>query len=120
VAKPGEKPETATVMDAPKPLPGEAKTPDAPEKEKPDEPKVEEFKDLELAGRKWSGKLVTARHGAWETRTWTVEGAWFGGVIKTVTVSGKTQATTELHRVSTTAKAWLKWEEAEKPAPKNE
>lgn len=114
VAKAGETPEAATVAETPK------AAPEAKDKPAEDAPKPEEFKDLELAGQKWSGVINTSKTAAWETKSWFVEGAWFGGVIKTSTTSGKAQSATELHSTSTTAKAWLKWEDLAKEEPKPE
>lgn len=110
VGKPGQKPEPATVAEVPKPAP------EGGEKAAPAAAVSEDFKDFELAGRRWAGKLISTSHGSWETRTWVCEGAWFGGVIKTVSTSGKAGTTTELQRVSDKGAAWLKWEQAEPPA----
>ncbi|MBX3475841.1 MAG: hypothetical protein KF754_15835 [Planctomycetes bacterium] len=111
VAKPGEKPEPATVMETPKPAPGGKGNPAV-------EPKTEDFKDLELAGQKWAGKIYSSSNSGWESRTWVVADAWFGGAVKTLSTAGKAQSGTELHSTSTKAKAWLKWEDLEKEAPK--
>lgn len=114
VGKPGEKPEPATLMEVPK------APPEGKEKPKEEEPKAEDFKDLELAGQKWSGKIYSAKTAAWETKSWLVETAWFGGMVKSVSTSGKAESTSVLHSTSTKGTAWLKWEDLAKEAPKPE
>jgi hypothetical protein len=111
VGKPGEKPEPATVMDVPKAPPVKDKPKEEGKEDGKDEPKTEEFKDLELAGQKWSGKLTTSKTAVTESKSWTVDGAWFGGVVKSESTSGPAKSVSELHSTSTTAKAWLKWED---------
>jgi hypothetical protein len=65
----------------------------------------EDFTDVEMAGRKWSGKLITIKGDGWESKSWTATDGWFGGVIKTE-ASGMV---TQLTAIGEDAKPLLKW-----------
>ena len=71
----------------------------------------EEFSDLELAGGKWSGKVVTVKGEGFEVKTWTATDAWFGGVIKTELVGA--EYVSELSAFGDDARPLLKWDDVE-------
>jgi hypothetical protein len=97
IGKPGAKPTEIFVRDMPE------KVPPAPE-----EPKGEDFKDLELAGGKWSGKLYTDKTDDITTKIWVADGGWFSKVVKT-TVDADYEE--KLAAYGTDAKAILEWPE---------
>jgi hypothetical protein len=70
----------------------------------------EEFTDLELAGEKWSGTLMTFESDGGTYKTWTSESGWFGGILKTES-NGTVIA--ELKKKGDDAKPLLKWDMAE-------
>ena len=74
IGKPGEKPQLITVREMPV---QQAETP------KEDKDKGEEFKDLELAGATWKGRLYTHKFDDMTTKLWVAEGGWFDAIIKT-------------------------------------
>jgi hypothetical protein len=63
----------------------------------------EDFKDLELAGKKWSGKKSTYKGRGWESSSWVATGGWFGGVLKTQVG----EVVTELKKTGDDAEALL-------------
>jgi len=65
----------------------------------------EDFSGVNIAGKDWSGKLVTMKGEGWESKSWNAEGGYFGGVIKTE-ASGMV---TELSAFGTDAEPLLKW-----------
>lgn len=74
IGKPGEKPKLIKVREMP---PAKAVAPE----EKQDE--GEAFKDLELAGATWKGRLYTRKIEDETTKLWVAEGGWFDAIIKT-------------------------------------
>lgn len=74
IGKPGEKPKLIKVREMPV---QPAETP------KEDKDKGEEFKDLELAGATWKGRLYTHKFDDMTTKLWVAEGGWFDAIIKT-------------------------------------
>jgi hypothetical protein len=97
IGKPGAKPTEIFVRDLPE------KAPPAPE-----EPKGEDFKDLELAGGKWSGKLYIDKADDITTKIWVADGGWFSRIVKT-TVDAEYEE--KLTAYGTDAKAILEWPE---------
>jgi hypothetical protein len=65
----------------------------------------EDFADVEMAGGKWSGKIVTMKGEGWESKSWMAENGWFGGVIKTEAGG----MVTSLTAFGTDASPILKW-----------
>lgn len=53
----------------------------------------EDFADLELAGKKWSGKKMTTKGEGWESNIWMATDGWFGGMIKMEAAGMVTQLT---------------------------
>lgn len=122
VGKKSEAPKEAEVMEVYKPEGGEEAQP--PEKNYAET--SEAFKDLEIAGRKWSGKKTTMKmnDGSFENTIWTAENGWFSGVLKMDYKMESGTMTQELTRVSSSAKPLLKWDgikfEEEKKEEKKE
>lgn len=110
VGKPGEAPAEITVMEVPKPA---DTTGPAPEKNYTD--KTEDFKDVEMGGGKWSGKMfwMKMNDGSMEMSTWTADNAWFNGVIKTESKMAAGSSTMTLEKFGEgfekDGKPWLKW-----------
>lgn len=77
IGKPGEKGEEIKVMEKP-----EAPACGGNGEEAEANTTEEEFADLELAGGKWSGKVITYKYGGGESKVWMADNAWFGGMIK--------------------------------------
>lgn len=108
--KPGTAPAEIGVMEVPKPT---DTTGPAPEKNYTD--KTEDFKDLEFAGGKWSGKMfwMKMNDGSMESSTWTADNGWFNGIIKTETKMAAGSTTMALEKFGDgfekDGKAWLKW-----------
>ncbi|MCB9893428.1 MAG: hypothetical protein H6839_03155 [Planctomycetes bacterium] len=73
----------------------------------------EDFKGVELAGKKFDGELVIVKSDGNTTKTWTAENGWFSKVIK-MEMNG--DVVMELTGVSFDEKveAWLKWKPDEK------
>ncbi len=46
------------------------------------ETKDENFADLEFAGAKWSGKVISLKGDGWESKSWIADVGWFDGIIK--------------------------------------
>lgn len=65
----------------------------------------EAFSDVEIAGKKWSGKLITMKGEGWESKSWNADGGYFGGVIKTEAAG----MVTELKASGDDATPLLKW-----------
>lgn len=97
IGKPGETGTEITVMEKPEPVADGTTT--------NYEMTEEDFTDVEMAGGKWSGKLVTVKGDGWESKSWTATNGWFGGVIKTE-ASGMV---TELTAFGEDATPLLKW-----------
>lgn len=97
IGKPGEKPQEVTVRELPK-------KPAA----KGAEPKGISFTELELAGKKWDGKLYTDVTDEITTRIWVGDGGWFNAIIKT-TVDEEYEE--KLTATGSDAKAILDWPE---------
>jgi hypothetical protein len=110
VGKPGETPEPIQVMEVPKP--GDTTGP-APEKNYTD--KTEDFKDVEMGGMKWSGKMywMKMNDGSMESSTWTADNSWFNGVIKMESKMAAGSMTMTLEKAGEgfekDGKPWLKW-----------
>ncbi|CAG0953073.1 hypothetical protein GPROT1_00234 [Gammaproteobacteria bacterium] len=107
--KPGEAPAEIQIMEVPKPTEGGP----APEKNYTDG--VEDFKDVELGGGKWSGKKswMKMNDGSMESSTWTADNGWFNGVIKMESKMAAGSSTMTLEKFGEgfekDGKAWLKW-----------
>jgi len=54
-----------------------------PKPEAADDRKGEDFKDLELAGAKWKGKVYKLEDDELTIRIWEAEGGWFDKIVKT-------------------------------------
>lgn len=108
VGKKGEAPIEIEVMEIPKAEGGEDAQP--PEKNYTDT--SEEFKDLELAGKKWSGKKATLKmnDNSFESSSWVADKGWFNKVVKMAYKMEAGTMTQELAKVSSTAKPLLKWD----------
>lgn len=108
VGKSGQAPKDAQVMDKPEfdegTLPQEAPMSDS---------NSEDFKDLELAGGKWSGKKTSLKMsdgGGYASAIWTADNGWFNKIVKMeVTMEGGT-ITQELVKYGSKGKALLKWD----------
>lgn len=74
IGKPGEKPKLIKVREMPV---QPAETP------REDKDEGEEFKDLELAGATWKGRLYTHEFDDMTTKLWVAEGGYFDAIIKT-------------------------------------
>ena len=97
IGKPGAKPTEIFVRDLPE------KQPEAVEG-----PKGEDFKDLELAGGKWAGKLYTDTADDMTTKIWVADAGWFNKTVKT-TVDADYEE--KLTAYGTDAKPILDWPE---------
>lgn len=105
VGKPGDAPAEITIMEVPKAgEPGPA-----PEKNYTD--KTEDFKDVEIAGGKWSGKMfwMKMNDGSMESSTWTADNGWFNKVVKQETKMTAGTSTMILSKFGEDGKGWLKW-----------
>ena len=98
IGKPGEAGKEIQVMEKPEPVADGTTTTNY-------EMTEEAFTDVEMAGGKWSGKLVTIKGDGWESKSWTGDNGWFGGVIKTEAGG----MVTALSAFGTDAKPLLKW-----------
>lgn len=108
--KPGEAGTEIKVMEVPAPA---DTTGPAPEKNYTD--KTEDFKDVEIAGGKWSGKMywLKMNDGSVETSTWTADNGWFNGLVKMESKMAAGTMTMTLEKFGEgfekDGKAWLKW-----------
>jgi hypothetical protein len=77
IGRPEKEGTEVKIMDKPAPQPKD------PSDNASFETAEEEFKDMELAGKKWSGKKITMSGRGWSSTSWVATDGWFGGVIKT-------------------------------------
>lgn len=107
VGKGGQAPVAAQIME----VPDMAETPKAPEAADY-ETTTEDFKDLELASGKWSGKKTTVKMGdsGYVSASWMADNGWFTKVVKMEFSMDAGTMTQELVKYGAKGKALLKWD----------
>lgn len=103
IGKKGGEPVECQIKPVPKGAPKSAKSDDK-------DTVVEDFKDLELAGTKWSGKTSTRSSKSGDTIVWIADSGWFGQPLKTESKMFGAEVKTELSACGTDGEAWLKWD----------
>lgn len=108
VGKSGQAPKDAQIMDKPE-FDENATPPEAPASDS----NSEDFKDLELAGGKWSGKKTSLKMsdgGGYVSTVWTADNGWFNKVVKMELTMEAGAITQELVKYGSKGKALLKWD----------
>lgn len=114
IAEPGRKPQRIKVSEMPAKDP--AKKAEKPDDKADPEDEGEAFKDLELAGGVWAGKLFTRKFDDMTTKLWVAETGWFDKVVKTTAGDDYEQKLQAFGYDATALLIWPeKWEDADEP-----